>query len=71
MPGWLRFDDAYEPSEASMRRPSDPVGVGGIVSLPLVGGRGVSAERSEADDGASGASGIGLGSYRLIVKNEF
>lgn len=37
-----------------MRRPSDPEGGGGIVFLPLVGGWGVSAERSEADERASG-----------------
>jgi hypothetical protein len=37
-----------------MRRPSDPAGVGGIVFLPLLGGWGVSAERSEADQRASG-----------------
>ena len=48
-----------------MRRPtSDPWrGVGGIVFLPLVGGWGVSAERSEADLRASGASEVVLGSY--------
>jgi len=55
-----------------MRRPSDPEGEGGIIQLPLLGGWGVSAERSEADCEASGASGASsLGSYRLTPKNEF